>query len=506
MKPLEANGLRFGRYQLIERIAAGGMGEVYVALQTGIGEFSRPIAVKLLLPHLADDPKSVRMFLTEARIGAQMSHANIAQVYDVGLENDRYFIAMELVRGVALSKLIAGLKGHREQLPVELLAYIGRCLCEGLQVAHEATGPDGQPMQLVHRDVTPHNVLLSVDGAVKLTDFGIARVADADRLSRPGEVMGKLGYLAPEQITGGVLDRRVDLFAAGATMYHLATLDKPFDTPTGASFDPSRLPTVPLRVCRPDLPRDLVSAIEQAMEPELSRRFATARAFRNALPVPGPDAAEALGALLRRVCGAALVELEHKTERATQVLKAQTETETKPHRAQQTAPAPSEGLTGLSSLQVPRRRGLTPVLLVLAAIVFGAGAFYSAGAGAPVVAAPLAALDAGATAAVALVPPAPEPEAAPQPFDAGVPEAVPLAVPVAVVAVDTAPGLLNLDASPWANITLDGRSLGETPLANVRVSAGAHLIVATNPENGKSVRRSITVVAGRTQALRLDLR
>ena len=292
-------GLQFGRYVLLERIAAGGMGEVYVGLQTGIGEFSRPVAVKLLLPHLSDDQRIISMFLREARLAGQMTHANIAQVYDVGFEHERYFIAMELVRGVSLSKLIAGLKGAGKQLSAEALVYIARGLCDGLHVAHEQRDTEGTPLGVVHRDVTPHNVLVSIDGAVKLTDFGIARVAEGDHKSQAGSVMGKLGYLAPEQLQGLEIDRRVDLFAAGATLFHLAALEKPFDTPTGATIDPHRLPRAPLRVFRPDLPRQLIEAIERAMHVDVDQRFATAREFRLALPEVTPNQDELLGALVR---------------------------------------------------------------------------------------------------------------------------------------------------------------------------------------------------------------
>ncbi|MFZ5445468.1 MAG: serine/threonine-protein kinase, partial [Myxococcota bacterium] len=313
---MSSDALQFGRYQLLERIAAGGMGEVYVALQTGIGEFRRPVAVKLLLPHLADDQHIISMFLREARVAAQMQSAHIAQVYDVGFEHERYFIAMELVRGVSLSKLIAGLKGAGRQLGFEQLVHVARGLCDGLHVAHEQRDPEGRPLGVVHRDVTPHNILVSVDGVVKLTDFGIARVAEGDKQSKPGVVLGKLGYLAPEQMRGQPLDRRVDVFAAGATLFHLAALEKPFDTPTGQLLDASRLPRAPLRVFRPDLPRPFIEAIEKAMAVEVKDRFATAREFRLALPeVPSQE--DSLGALVREVCGAALVDLDRKTERAT---------------------------------------------------------------------------------------------------------------------------------------------------------------------------------------------
>lgn len=508
---VDSGQLTVGRYTLIERIAAGGMGEVYIGLMTGIGRFERPIAVKLLLPHLGSDPKIVSMFLTEARIGAQLSHANIAQVYDVGLERDRYFIAMELVRGVSLTKLVAGLKGAREQLPPELLAYIGRCLCEGLHVAHEQRGPDGVSLELVHRDVTPHNVLISVDGAVKLTDFGIARVADADRLSRPGVVMGKLGYLAPEQLTGQPIDRRVDVFAAGATMFTLSALEKPFETATGTALDPSRLPTVPLRVLRPDLPRQLVNAVERAMEPDLARRFATAKDFRNALPVPGPDCAEELGKVLRRVCSAALIELETKTERATQAIHRDAQPtvnerplgERRPPRpVAERGPEPARPQTASDRSAVHARRDRRPLLALLLLVAAGAGAAAWLTAGGQRVP------EAGPVAEPRPEPPPPDPKPV-DPAPAPKPEPEPLGPPPprpVEPAADRTPGTLSIDATPWATITVDGRPLGETPLANVKLPPGAHTVVAANPDTGKTVKQKITIAPGKLLAVRLDLR
>lgn len=513
-----SSGLTFGRYLLLERIAAGGMGEVYVALQTGIGRFSRPIAVKLLLPHLADDEKVVSMFLTEARVGAQMTHPNIAQVYDVGLEQDRYFIAMELVRGVSMSTLIAGLKGAEVQLSAELLAYIGRSLCEGLHLAHEQKSPDGKLLELVHRDVTPHNVLLSVEGAVKLTDFGIARVADADRLSRPGVLLGKLGYLAPEQLAGEAIDRRVDLFAAGASLYHLAALQKPFDTSTGSVIDPHRLPTVPLRVCRPDLPRPLIAAIEKAMAVAPSDRFATAKELRNALPVPGPDIADELGRLLRRVCGAALIDLERKTERATAAVE-QAPTSTSAATAPRPRPrprpraVPSADPSADTALgPMPELRSRRPLYLVAALLVGGLGAAALAllGTGAPA-----AAIDAQAGRAAV----APSSAAPPKDPTASMPGAKepaekipvpspsdPAPTPPSTPTPSTGLGRLSVDAVPWATISLDGRELGETPLADLEVPLGPHTLIGTNPETGKRVRQKITVTSRQTLKVRLDLR
>lgn len=493
-----SEALTFGRYHLLERVAAGGMGEVWVGLQTGIGKFQRPVAVKLLLPHLIDDPRLVKMFLQEARLGAQMTHANVVQVYDVGFEHDRYFIVMELVRGVSLSKVIAGLQGARERLSAELIAFIGRSLCEALHVAHEQKGADGRLLHFVHRDVTPHNLLVSIDGAVKLTDFGIARVAEGDRLSKPGMVLGKLSYVPPEQLLGQAVDARCDLFAAGATLFHLAALEKPFESTTGPTLDPMRLPVVPLRVLRPDLPKDLCEAIERAMRPELDQRFATAREFRNALPIPPPDAAEHLGALVRRVCSAALLELEAKTERAAHGGGVETQPERAPVTRRQLrpalAPTPSSSATNLPPL--PRDRRGPIAVLVLVALGLAAGAYVVTGgkpstpdstpAPPPLAAAPL-------TDAPAAEPDAGEP---PAPVEA-VKE--PAKVPVRL-------GSLSLEATPWAEVSIDGKSIGETPLAKVSVAPGIRTVVFRNPESGRSVKRAVQVNPGQHLSLRVDLR
>lgn len=485
-----SDGLTFGRYQLLERVAAGGMGEVWVGLQTGIGKFQRPVAVKLLLPHLIDDPRLVKMFLQEARLGAQMTHANVVQVYDVGFEHDRYFIVMELVRGVSLSKLIAGLQGAQQRLSPDLIAFIARALCDGLFVAHEQRGNDGKPLHFVHRDVTPHNVLVSVDGAVKLTDFGIARVAEGDKLSKPGIVLGKLSYLPPEQLLGQPVDARADIFAAGATLFHLAALEKPFEASTGPTLDPMRLPIVPLRVLRPDLPKDLCEVIERAMRPDPAERFQTAREFRNALPVPSPEAPEALGALIRRVCAAALIDLEAKTERA-----ARGQPETEPSRPSVVRREPTNA-PSMSASELPQLQKRGPIALVVLALLAGAGGSLALRE-APREQPPPPVVDVKPPPLAPVVPIVPV-VADEAPVDAG--------APPAVVAVNRTPGSLVLEATPWAEVTLDGRSVGETPLGNVSVLPGMHTLLFKNPESGKSVKRTVQVNPGQRVSLRVDLR
>ena len=291
------------------------MGEVYLAVQLGLGRFQKPLALKLLLPHLSESPQAIQMFLDEAQLAARMNHPNVVQIFDVGVAEGRHYIAMELVRGVSMSALIAALKTSNGRVSGTLLAYIGRALCDGLHHAHELMDPDGNRLQVVHRDVTPHNVLLSNEGGVKLTDFGIAKARDSATHTRPGYVKGKFEYVAPEQLLGKPLDRRVDIFGAGLTLYHLATLGSPFrrenELATLNAIERDPLPS--LAMLRPDLPRGIREAITKATHKDPNARFPTARALRDALPPVSSEARDELAELVRTLCGDAIAKLESKT-------------------------------------------------------------------------------------------------------------------------------------------------------------------------------------------------
>lgn len=293
-------GARFGRYVLDRRLAIGGMGEVFVATQYGMGEFQKPIALKLLLPHLAAEPKAVETFLDEARLVARMSHPNVVQIIDVGNAEDRYYIAMELVPGISVAGLIQGLTKAHEQISAQALIYIARFLCDGLHHAHQLRGDDGQLLGVVHRDVTPHNVLLSTRGEVKLGDFGIAKFRSCACDTWGVSIKGKLAYLAPEQLTGREPDRRADLYSAALTLFHLATLQSPSQAD---EFNPPERSETwvlqELEKARPDLPRELIEAIGQAAHKDPEQRFPNARAFREALPTVTLESADELARLVR---------------------------------------------------------------------------------------------------------------------------------------------------------------------------------------------------------------
>ena len=214
-------GIPFGKYRLTRRLARGGMAEVFLATQEGPEGFERTVAVKRILPHLADNPQFTQMFMDEARLAAQISHPNIAHIYEFGETDGTYFIAMEYIKGVDLSVVVMG--GPGKPLPMEHGARIIADVCAALHHAHNLESPDGSALGLVHRDISPQNVLVSFDGAVKILDFGIAKVVHHVERTQPGIVRGKFSYMSPEQVEGKHLDRRSDLFSAGIVLYELCT-------------------------------------------------------------------------------------------------------------------------------------------------------------------------------------------------------------------------------------------------------------------------------------------
>src|SRR5262245_39723249 len=215
-------GIRFGQYVLLRRIARGGMAEVFLAQQRGLEGFDRRVAVKRILLQLADALDFIKMFFGEVRLAAQLGHPNIVHIYDFGKVEDDHFIAMEYVGGVHAGRLMRC--GEGDRLPATMVARIGADAAAALHYAHELRAPSGRPIGLVHRDVSPANLMVSFDGVVKLCDFGIAKAAAlGDQLTNPGQVKGKYAYMSPEQTTGTPLDGRSDVFSLGIVMWELVT-------------------------------------------------------------------------------------------------------------------------------------------------------------------------------------------------------------------------------------------------------------------------------------------
>lgn len=218
----------FGKYYLLDRISVGGMAEVFKAKAFGVEGFERLIAVKRILPSIAEDEEFITMFIDEAKIAVQLQHANIAQIFDLGKVGDSYFIALEYVSGRDARSIFERLRKTGQAVPIPMAAYITMKVCEGLDYAHNKKDAAGRDLNLVHRDVSPQNLLISYDGEVKLIDFGIAKAAGKAGKTQAGILKGKFGYMSPEQVRGLPLDRRSDIFAVGICMWEMITGERLF--------------------------------------------------------------------------------------------------------------------------------------------------------------------------------------------------------------------------------------------------------------------------------------
>ncbi|MFL5358050.1 protein kinase domain-containing protein [Archangium sp.] len=283
--PTEAR--EFGKYELVAKIAAGGMAVTYRALMKGAAGVTKPVVIKQILPHFADDPDFVEMFVGEARLVAGLNHSNIAQVFDFGEIDGSYFLAMEFVHGQPLSKLLRrALKSGMPGVPLPLALFIATQMCDGLDHAHRHLGADGKPMGLVHRDVSPDNVLLSYEGQVKVIDFGIAKATSAvESRTSPGTLKGKYPYFSTEQAMGRQdLDARSDTFAVGVVLYEMLCGRRPYEGElvtvlprilAGDYAPPSSL--------NPAISPELESVMYTAMALDREERYPTAQAFSEAL-------------------------------------------------------------------------------------------------------------------------------------------------------------------------------------------------------------------------------
>jgi serine/threonine-protein kinase len=275
---------RVGRYQLLERLAVGGMAEVFLARE--LDGLDRLVVVKRMLPDLAEESGFVEMFLQEARIAAGISHPNVVQILELGRSGGDPFIAMEYVPGVTLKDLIRASKNASGSIPLSVVLHLMLQACAGAHAAHESCLPTGEPAGLVHRDLTPHNLMVDERGHVKLLDFGIAKAAGISvDFTRTGVLRGKVSYMSPEQARQDPLDRRSDVFALGVCAYELFALERPFrgNGELGTLQQILMGQFRPLRDVRPDIPLGLADAVHHAMSLDREARYPSADAFRSEL-------------------------------------------------------------------------------------------------------------------------------------------------------------------------------------------------------------------------------
>ncbi|MDY7225299.1 serine/threonine protein kinase [Hyalangium rubrum] len=274
----------FGKYQLLKKLATGGMAEVWLARQAGIEGFAKNVVIKRILPHLAEDREFVEMFKNEALIAANFNHPNIAQVYEFGEANGTYFIAMEFIHGEDLGRVMRKAWGAGQWIARPLAIRIVASACEGLYYAHTRLDGAGRPLKVVHRDISPQNILISFDGSVKLVDFGIAKAADSMGLTKSGAIKGKFAYMAPEQAAGKALDARADIFAIGLVLYELLTGVRPLKRDSELATLQAALECAiqaPSEVA--DVPSELDSVVMNALSKAADDRYRDARQFQVAL-------------------------------------------------------------------------------------------------------------------------------------------------------------------------------------------------------------------------------
>ncbi len=218
-------------YRLVRKLAAGGMAEVFLAKVVGAEGFEKPVAVKRVLPSLAQDKEFIELFLREAKLTVSLQHANVVQVFDLGGSHGQYYMVMEFVDGENLRTLQRAAAGLQVGLGMREVCFIVQQVAEGLAYAHEKLDAAGRPLNIIHRDINPSNVMIAAAGEVKLADFGIAKAANVQSGTQAGVVKGKVGYLAPEQVRGGTVDQRADLFLLGLLLYELLSGQQLFSGP-----------------------------------------------------------------------------------------------------------------------------------------------------------------------------------------------------------------------------------------------------------------------------------
>ncbi|MBU54315.1 MAG: hypothetical protein CL920_36925 [Deltaproteobacteria bacterium] len=287
-KQLEENGILFGKYRLLSKLAVGGMAELFLAKQAGIAGFSKTVVIKCILPFFSQKQDFVTMFLDEARIAAHLNHPNVVQIYDISEFEGIYYMAMEYIPGQNLKhvrKRLASQSRYKENMPYGLLAGIFAQAAAGLEHVHTASDDHHQPLHLVHRDISPNNLMLSYEGILKVVDFGVAKAKSQEHETEVGVLKGRLSYMSPEHLSAQPIDGRSDLFALGIVLYEMSTGKRLFKRRSEAETIQALLttPIPPPSRIKPGYPKKLEDILLKVLQRNPSERYQSAREFRLAL-------------------------------------------------------------------------------------------------------------------------------------------------------------------------------------------------------------------------------
>ncbi len=374
-----AGPTRLGKYQLHRRIAVGGMGEIFYAKAGGIEGFEREVAIKKMLPHLAADRAFIDMMVKEAKLTVLLNHPNIVQVYDLAREGADYYIAMEFVPGTNVGHLLEVCYTNRTHLPVDVAVYITMQVLKGLAYAHDLRDAAGQPMHILHRDITPQNILVTPDAWVKITDFGIAKARNEISTTSPGMIKGKLGYIAPEQLGGRAPDNRVDIFCAGILLWESLAARRLFkgvdEVDTFRLISEARIP--PLGSMRDGVSPAVEEVIRKGLARDPDERFAKADDFYDALAQAlAPRTADQLAAASRAYFAD---HPEYFTDAVSPRDRAPTPVDSREPTIPDDALTPITALERRSKVAAPveKRRGMLPVALLAGLMVVAAGVVFA---------------------------------------------------------------------------------------------------------------------------------
>lgn len=546
--------MELGRYRLIRTLAKGGMAQLYLAIQKGAQGFEKVVVLKCVLAELCKSNEFVQMFLDEARLAAHLDHSNVVRVYDFGEIKGQYFLAMEYLPGEDLASIIQTVRKAGRPLPVEVVADVIMGAAMGLHFAHDLVDGKGKPLGIVHRDVSPSNIIVTYHGVVKLVDFGIARAESNQVKTAAGTVKGKYAYLSPEQAVGDPIDRRSDVFALGSVTHELLTGVRVFkrDSDLATLKAVAETNVLPPSQTREDVPGRLDAIVMKAMDPSLNRRYQTTAAMADDLAEflaergyvrSEQRLATFVGELFGEERKLAKLRVAHATvgggeasvQRTPSLLR-DLPRDLSPIRSDSGLASVSEsGRIQVQTRSESRSITVTPVPRFtrgqwVGMAVLGVGVI--AAAAALVRRSSPARTDNTSVVQLKRVPPPAEaptvvpdksgPSASQQTSPPSAPAQDPAASPTAAGptsgAADTstknasasathrvAKGKLNLDTSPWAEVFLNGRSLGETPLINVSLPAGRHILKLVNEPKGIHGAIEVEIEAGKTTTKKLNL-
>jgi serine/threonine-protein kinase len=513
-----ASGGVVGRYTLLAKIATGGMAEIWLARQAGPQGFEKVVVVKRILDSFSQDEEFVEMFLDEARIAAQLNHPNIVQISDLGEHAGAFYMAMEYLAGQDLARVVRQGNKQGRPLPLSYAVRIVAQAAEGLAYAHAKLGLDGKPLGIVHRDVSPQNLIITYDGGVKLLDFGIAKAANRATRTKDGRFKGKLSYMAPEQARGEPADPRTDVFALGIVLWEAVTHARLFQFEVAAAALQAIAGDEPIRPAHeknPQVPEELSAIIAKALSRDRKGRHQSAAELQADLEgwlrhdAGGPSNLE-MAAYMRLLFADRIEKQKRLIESANAGEMSTTQAKDDQGSASSGASMPGSG--SLVAAPAARRSPVLPIAAATAvALVVAAAAGWLWWPSAPETPAPAGPLTSLLPKPLTVASPAPvafnvsvpaadagtpEPIAPAAAVDAGEEPKLP-AAPVAVVPKVTR-GKLTLQTVPWSEIYLGSRKLGDSPLVEVPLPAGRHLLRLVNSEKNLEATITVEIRAGQT--------